>query len=363
MVSELQMFFVPIVRSMSRTSQIGRVIGVGPLWISSHEKTNENSNETVATKDCMEQTLRRVNRRIRIGVDAVMSGEVKRSNAKWVSDGSGTIEEVCIERVEILRRNEGAASMMDEGDYDEMTTVVFLHGFGDSARQWEAFAKTITKGLGVKVVLPEAPKRFFAHDSEDVVEKKGEELFSGRAWFAPRLLPSRSDYESMLADFIDDDDASEETSNEEMKKFSCSGIRESFESLKRLIERQKGDVVISGFSQGAAMAMSLMCSGDQKPKNLIGCVSFRGYLPRRPDASSANLPTSTTTPEKSKNGKVLMLAGEEDPLVPVRWTKEANTKGTALGLEIKTFFSEGHGHDVTGDDVLRARGWLRDVIR
>jgi predicted esterase len=235
----------------------------------------------------------------------------------------------------------------------------------------------------VDVVLPSAPKRYYATNANEEEEEEetsssggngkktqgsGGELFSGRAWFAPRLLPSRTDYESILAEY--EDLLDENQAELEKRSFSCDGMRDSFERLKRLVENEyPREVILSGFSQGAAMAVSLMCSGNQKPKNLVGCLSFRGYLPRKPDEMKVGNETTSRTSEESDdttgvNNKnvLLMLAGESDPLVPVRWTKEAKVKAESLGLDVQAFFSEGYGHNVTSDDIYRARSWLRSRV-
>ena len=346
-----------------------------------------------AAQDDIQSTLRRVNRRISLGVDSVTSGEVAKANAKWVDkeeEEEGKGENLLGKRPPA---GAAAATLAEEDDDDSVvlrannakTTMIFLHGFGDTAPQWEALARTLVRGMEdyVDVVLPSAPKRYYAtnaNEDEDEEEtsssggngKKmqgsGGELFSGRAWFAPRLLPSRTDYESILAEY--EDLLDENQAELEKRSFSCDGMRDSFERLKRLVENEyPREVILSGFSQGAAMAVSLMCSGDQKPKNLVGCLSFRGYLPRKPDEMKVGNETTSRTSEESDyttgmNNKnvLLMLAGESDPLVPVRWTKEAKVKAESLGLDVQAFFSEGYGHNVTSDDIYRARSWLRSRV-
>lgn len=347
-----------------------------------------------AAQDDIQSTLRRVNRRISLGVDSVTSGEVAKANAKWVDkEEEGKGENLLGKRPPIAAAGTAGAAVAEDFDDDSVvvrannakTTMIFLHGFGDTAPQWEAFARTLVRGMEeyVDVVLPSAPKRYYAtnaNEEEDEEEtsssggngKKtqgsGGELFSGRAWFAPRLLPSRTDYESILAEY--EDLLDENQAELEKRSFSCDGMRDSFERLKRLVENEyPREVILSGFSQGAAMAVSLMCSGDQKPKNLVGCLSFRGYLPRKPDEMKVGNETTSRTSEESDdttgvNNKnvLLMLAGESDPLVPVRWTKEAKVKAESLGLDVQAFFSEGYGHNVTSDDIYRARSWLRSRV-
>lgn len=371
----------------------GKGTFLSSLSTSSSASNPQKQRAAGAAQDDIQSTLRRVNRRISLGVDSVTSGEVAKANAKWVDkeeEEEGKGENLLGKRPPAAA---GAAALAEEDDDDSVvlrannakTTMIFLHGFGDTAPQWQAFARTLVRGMEdyVDVVLPSAPKRYYAtnaNEDEDEEEtsssggngKKmqgsGGELFSGRAWFAPRLLPSRTDYESILAEY--EDLLDENQAELEKRSFSCDGMRDSFERLKRLVENEyPREVILSGFSQGAAMAVSLMCSGDQKPKNLVGCLSFRGYLPRKPDEMKVGNETTSRTSEESDdttgmNNKnvLLMLAGESDPLVPVRWTKEAKVKAESLGLDVQAFFSEGYGHNVTSDDIYRARSWLRSRV-
>ena len=353
--------------------------------------SNPQKQRAAGAADDIQSTLRRVNRRISLGVDSVTSGEVAKANAKWLDkEEEGKGENLLGKRPPIAAAGAAVAEDFDDDSVvvranNAKTTMIFLHGFGDTAPQWEAFARTLVRGMEeyVDVVLPSAPKRYYAtnaNEDEDEEEtsssggngKKtqgsGGELFSGRAWFAPRLLPSRTDYESILAEY--EDLLDENQAELEKRSFSCDGMRDSFERLKRLVENEyPREVILSGFSQGAAMAVSLMCSGDQKPKNLVGCLSFRGYLPRKPEEMKVGNETTSRTSEESDdttgvNNKnvLLMLAGESDPLVPVRWTKEAKVKAESLGLDVQAFFSEGCGHNVTSDDIYRARSWLRSRV-
>lgn len=371
--------------------------GKGTSFLSKSLSTSSNPQKqraAGAAQDDIQSTLRRVNRRISLGVDSVTSGEVAKANAKWVDkEEEGKGENLLGKRPPRAAAGTAGAAVAEDFDDDSVvvrannakTTMIFLHGFGDTAPQWEAFARTLVRGMEeyVDVVLPSAPKRYYAtnaNEEEDEEEtsssggngKKtqgsGGELFSGRAWFAPRLLPSRTDYESILAEY--EDLLDENQAELEKRSFSCDGMRDSFERLKRLVENEyPREVILSGFSQGAAMAVSLMCSGDQKPTNLVGCLSFRGYLPRKPDEMKVGNETTSRTSEESDdttgvNNKnvLLMLAGESDPLVPVRWTKEAKVKAESLGLDVQAFFSEGYGHNVTSDDIYRARSWLRSRV-
>ena len=387
------------VRAAAAAEFAGSHGGKGTFLSSLSTSSNPQKQRAAGAADDIQSTLRRVNRRISLGVDSVTSGEVAKANAKWVDKeekeegkGENLLGKPPPTAAAAAAAAAGGAAVAEDFDDDSVvvrannakTTMIFLHGFGDTAPQWEAFARTLVRGMEeyVDVVLPSAPKRYYATNAKDEEEEEeetsggngkktqgsGGELFSGRAWFAPRLLPSRTDYESILAEY--EDLLDENQAELEKRSFSCDGMRDSFERLKRLVENEyPREVILSGFSQGAAMAVSLMCSGDQKPKNLVGCLSFRGYLPRKPDEMKVGNETTSRTSEESDdttgvNNKnvLLMLAGESDPLVPVRWTKEAKVKAESLGLDVQAFFSEGYGHNVTSDDIYRARSWLRSRV-
>ena len=308
--------------------------------------------ETQGTKEtAIRGVLRRANRRIALGIQRL--GQFRSHEFAHEENGEGggddDDDDAAVGDIffRVKRRGRGRRE-------DEKRTLIFLHGFGDSAEQWEEFARTISSvdddereedalldvGAVDKVVLPSAPKRYFVRETRN-------ELFSGRCWFAPRLLPTRLE--------------EEEEEEKEGGLFLCKGLGESRERIKRLVEREEGKVVLSGFSQGAALAISLAFSEEaKKPQNLIGCLSFRGYLPRCKLEDYNEDYNEQSAPTRENSTKVLMLAGGNDPLVPMRWTMEAKAKGEAKGLDIQAYYRECSGHNLNVDDVLRAKRWLRE---
>ena len=107
------------------------------------------------------------------------SGEVAKANAKWVDkeekeEGKG---ENLLGKPPPSSTSAAAALAKEDEDDDSVvvrannakTTMIFLHGFGDTAPQWEAFARTLVRGMEeyVDVVLPSAPKRYYATNANE----------------------------------------------------------------------------------------------------------------------------------------------------------------------------------------------------
>jgi predicted esterase len=98
-----------------------------------------------------------------------------------------------------------------------------------------------------------------------------------------------------------------------------------------------------GYSNGANMAAAMMLL---RPKVLAGAVLFRAMVPLLPSVSP-NL----------ADVRVLLLAGQADPFVPVdnseRLAALLRTGGAAVTLRF-----EAPGHGLTPEDLAIARRWL-----
>jgi phospholipase/carboxylesterase len=84
--------------------------------------------------------------------------------------------------------------------------------------------------------------------------------------------------------------------------------------------------VLSGFSQGGAMALDV---GLNLP--LAGLCSLSGYLHAKPQATASTFPA------------VLMIHGRQDMVVPLRAAQKARDELTALGVKVDYHeFDMGH---------------------
>ena len=113
------------------------------LSTSSSASNPQKQRAAGAAQDDIQSTLRRVNRRISLGVDSVTSGEVAKANAKWVDkeeEEEGKGENLLGKRPPA---GAAAATLAEEDDDDSVvlrannakTTMIFLHGFGDTAHE------------------------------------------------------------------------------------------------------------------------------------------------------------------------------------------------------------------------------------
>ena len=241
----------------------------------------------------VERAIRRVNRRIASAVGAFASG---------AGAGAGAATRGGRERA----RDEAAGAEK---------LLVWLHGYADAdGESWREFCDVVVREGGRKcaVVCPDAPERIAVGTGT-----------RARAWFKPRLHVRRDG-----------------------RSWTCDGIEDSVESVVKLVDAERErlgisrrDVVLGGFSQGACLALA--CAKSEL-SDVGGILAVRGYLPNR-SREFADLKPST-----------LILAGGNDPLVPLEWSLEA---GRLTGGDV--IIRENMGHELCVEDVYQARLWIR----
>jgi len=105
-------------------------------------------------------------------------------------------------------------------------------------------------------------------------------------------------------------------------------------------------VAIVGFSQGAIMAQWLAV---RRRPNPLAAVSFAGrFAVEEPVATSG-----TATP-------VLLLHGSDDRVIPVGLAHEAEADLRARGAKVELVIEPGLGHRISGAEMARAVGFLRE---
>ena len=113
-------------RLMSRTSSAS----CAPLL---PRKTRTTTTTTAEEEEAIVQsTLRRVNRRVSVGVDAVVNGEVAKAKAVWREDvlGEMTRKEEEDDETVVIRTQRANAPETGTTTTTTTTTLMFLHGFG-----------------------------------------------------------------------------------------------------------------------------------------------------------------------------------------------------------------------------------------
>lgn len=159
------------------------------------------------------------------------------------------------------------------------STVIFLHGLGDTGNGWAAAMSEI-KPPHTKVILPTAP-------TIPVTINAGAKMPS---WFDLHgLNPNTPEDETGL-------NASTEKIHSLIDKEVASGI-------------PSNRIVLGGFSQGGGLALY---AGLRCTKSLGGIVALSCWLPMFRNFPDPNLKCSPDVP-------IFMCHGDCDPVVPYKW--------------------------------------------
>jgi phospholipase/carboxylesterase len=136
-----------------------------------------------------------------------------------------------------------------------------------------------------------------------------------------------------------------------------AGIRESAEAVRVLLqlERTRGiaahRIVLSGFSQGGAMALF---TGLREPERLAGVLALSSYLPLSPTLAAEAHPANAAVP-------ILMAHGTFDPVVPMPLGEGSRDLLRSRGYEVdwRTYPMP---HTVCAEEAADIRAWLLRVL-
>ncbi|MFV1972930.1 MAG: alpha/beta hydrolase [Thiohalobacterales bacterium] len=203
--------------------------------------------------------------------------------------------------------------------------IIWLHGLGADGNDFAPLIPQlgIVDVLGVRVVLPHAPRRPVTINNGMVM----------RAW-----------YDITGTDFrARQDDA---------------GIRASETLLRGLIAREiergipADRIVLAGFSQGGAIVLH---TGLRYPQKLGGILMLSAYLP---------LATSLAAERSAENFNIPIMQahGQQDPVVPIEWALQTRDHLQAQDYTVdwKNYPMQ---HAVCPQEVADIREWLLRVLR
>jgi phospholipase/carboxylesterase len=202
--------------------------------------------------------------------------------------------------------------------------VILLHGLGADGHDFAGLVPELNlKGCpGIRFVFPHAP-------SIPVTVNGGHAM---PAW-----------YDITGTDLITGQDA--------------AGIQNSELSILALIahEVERGipseRIVLSGFSQGAAMALH---TGLRLPFALAGIMALSGYLPLAERLTRERSPANALTP-------IFIAHGKRDGVVVPKRGEEARDALQALGYQVQ-WHSYDTEHNVTSEEVEDMGAFLRQVL-
>ena len=200
-------------------------------------------------------------------------------------------------------------------------TVIWLHGLGADAHDFEPIVPMLNLTRSVRFVFPNAPVR-------PVTINAGMEM---RAWYDidPRApLGGKSDI-----------DESVRLVGATIDRELASGVTDE-------------QIVLAGFSQGGVIALEL---GLCHHKRVAGIMALSTYvhdherLAERVSFASIDVP-------------ILMAHGLADPMIPI--TRAITSREVLLGLNYRIEWREyATGHQVCPEEVADIGNWLNGIYR
>jgi phospholipase/carboxylesterase len=131
------------------------------------------------------------------------------------------------------------------------------------------------------------------------------------------------------------------------------GVLESVVQVEALIAREvargvpPGRILLAGFSQGGAIALS---AGLRRVQPLAGIVALSTYLPMAPQATQFLQHAALQQP-------VFMAHGSADPVVPTRAGDHGAEVLRSLGFELE-WHAYPMGHSVCAEEIRDLGDWL-----
>ncbi len=210
------------------------------------------------------------------------------------------------------------------GGEQPLGTVIWLHGLGADGHDFEPIVPELRLSgeIDLRFVFPHAPVR-------PVTLNAGASM---RAW-----------YDIMSLDRSGPQDE--------------AGIRESSESLLRLIEREHergiayDRIVLAGFSQGGAIAMH---TAMRYPNKLAGLMVLSSWMPLE---SSIDAEVAQAAEAQPRDLPVLMVHGSFDPMLPIAAGQRARELMEQAGFTVQ-WHDYPMAHAVCAEEIAEIRNWL-----
>lgn len=200
------------------------------------------------------------------------------------------------------------------------SVVVFLHGYGADGADLLGLAEPLASHL------PDTA--FYAPDAAEPSRNNP----MGRQWFPIPWLDGSTEAEAMDG------------------MAGAAGDIDAF--LDQVLEREgltPGRMVVVGFSQGTMMALHVL---PRREEAVAGIVGFSGRL----------LAPERLEGELKVRPPVLLIHGDQDPMVPFAEMKLAGDALLAAGFTVYGHVMQGTGHGISPDGLGVALSFLRQVL-
>ena len=197
--------------------------------------------------------------------------------------------------------------------------IVMLHGYGADGADLLGLADPLAPHLpGTAFYSPDAPERCRNNPF-------------GRQWFPIPWLDGSSEAEAR------------------------AGLVEAAADLDAFLDRvlaeeglEPGRLAVVGFSQGTMLALEVLPRRAEAVAGLVG-ISGRLLAPERLAEAQVKPP-------------VMLIHGDQDPMVPFAEMERAGRALSAAGFEIYAHVMRGTGHGIAPDGLSVALAFLREKL-
>lgn len=210
--------------------------------------------------------------------------------------------------------------------------IIFVHGLGDSGAGWSWFPQLAKQSSIIKncdsinYVFPNAP-----------------------------LMPITANGGYVMPGWFD----IYEFGNPDARQ-DVDGFYKSCETLKSLIKEQveshnipAGNIIIGGFSQGAAVSLATVALLDFK---IGGVVALSGFAPLKDSISEKMTKANLETP-------IFQGHGTADPIINFNYGKQTSELFQKLGFsKLKFHTYPGVAHSASEEELAEAMKFINDVL-
>ncbi|NOR61211.1 MAG: prolyl oligopeptidase family serine peptidase [Rhodobacteraceae bacterium] len=198
--------------------------------------------------------------------------------------------------------------------------VVFVHGYGADGNDLIGLAEPLAEHLpDVVFHAPNAPQRCTGNPM-------------GFQWFPIPWLDSSSEAEAT-----------------EGMASAAALLNEWLDETMKAEGVDEAHTLLVGFSQGTMMSLHI---APRRAEPLAGVVGFSGRL----------MAPETLEDEALSRLPILLIHGDEDPVVPLQSLPEAADALTKVGYEVYTHISKGTGHGIAPDGLQLALQFIQQQL-
>lgn len=135
------------------------------------------------------------------------------------------------------------------------------------------------------------------------------------------------------------------------------GIQRASERVIRIVEAEIANgipadrIVVGGFSQGGAVALSTAYGCEKKFAGVLGLSAWLPSAVRKTKASTA-----------MQRSNVLLCHGEIDSVVPLKWAKMTHEALRELPLEVELKTYPNMAHSASPEELSDVRRFVKDRL-